>query len=109
MRNFGKLRKKTGLLTTATLLGAQMLFASTTDTPDKLIEDWGKTITDTLNAAVLVFALVGGFIIFIQYMQGNESAQKNFIKFIIGLAIFGMVGGIANVFIDGTAAAASSS
>ena len=34
-------------------------------------------------------------------MQGNEQAQKNFIRFIIGLAIFGLVALIANIFLPG--------
>ena len=49
-----------------------------------------------------IFAFVGGFLIFIQYMQGNEQAQKNFIRFIIGLAIFGLVALVANMFIPST-------
>lgn len=67
--------------------------------PTGQISQWGNDVKQALNAAVAVFAIVGGFIIFIQYMQGNEQAQKNFIKFVIGLAIFGMVDLIAQVFI----------
>ena len=63
------------------------------------IDGWKDDIKEALDAAVVVFAIVGGFIIFIQYMQGNEQAQKNFIKFVIGLAIFGLVDLIANVFV----------
>jgi hypothetical protein len=63
------------------------------------ITTWGDTITTVLNAAVGIFALVGGFLIFIQYMQGNQDAQKNFVRFVIGLAIFGLVALIANVFL----------
>ena len=63
------------------------------------IGEWTETLKTSLNAGVAGFAIVGGFIIFIQYMQGNDSAQKNFIKFVIGLAIFGLVGLIANVFL----------
>jgi len=66
---------------------------------DSQIETWGETISDALNAAVGVFAVVGGFIIFIQYMQGNDQAQKNFIKFVIGLAIFALAAAIVNVFL----------
>ncbi|UOB18433.1 DUF4134 family protein [Abyssalbus ytuae] len=65
------------------------------------INQWGQTIKTILNAVVGIFSFVGGFLIFIQYMQGNEQAQKNFIRFIIGLAIFGLVALIANIFIDG--------
>ncbi|CAZ97234.1 hypothetical protein [Zobellia galactanivorans] len=66
---------------------------------DGQIQQWGEEIKSALDASVLVFAVVGGFIIFIQYMQGNEQAQKNFIKFIIGLAIFGLVDLIATMFV----------
>lgn len=62
------------------------------------ITNWGTSITDALNAAVAVFALVGGFLVFLQYMQGNESAQKNLIRFVIGLAVFGLAVLIAGVF-----------
>ena len=60
---------------------------------------WSSSIKKVLNAVVGIFSIAGGFLIFIQYMQGNEQAQKNFIRFIIGLAIFGLVALIANVFL----------
>jgi hypothetical protein len=41
----------------------------------------------------------GGFIIFMQYMQGNDQAQKNFIKLIIGLAIMGLISLVTEMFI----------
>lgn len=63
------------------------------------IEGWGEDISTALKAAVAVFAIVGGFIIFIQYMQGNDQAQKNFVKFVIGLAIFALSAGIVDVFV----------
>ncbi|WP_025741797.1 DUF4134 domain-containing protein [Aquimarina pacifica] len=67
------------------------------------IETWGDQIKTILNAVVGIFSIAGGFLIFIQYMQGNEQAQKNFIRFIIGLAIFGLVALIANVFLPSAA------
>lgn len=63
------------------------------------IEEWGTTIDQVLKAAVAIFAVVGSFLIFIQYMQGNEQAQKNLIRFIIGLAIFGVSASIVTTFI----------
>lgn len=66
---------------------------------DSQLQIWGEQIQTTLNIVVGIFAIVGGFIVFIQYMQGNEQAQRNFIRFVIGLAIFGLVTLIANVFI----------
>ena len=91
-----KVTKKAKLL----LTGGLLTFANTAFAdPTGQISQWGAIVRQSLNAAVLVFAIVGGFIIFIQYMQGNEQAQKNFIKFVIGLAIFGMVDLIAQVFI----------
>jgi surface polysaccharide O-acyltransferase-like enzyme len=65
------------------------------------INIWGNQIKTILNAVVGIFSIVGGFLIFIQYMQGNEQAQKNFIRFIIGLAIFGLIALIANIFLPG--------
>ena len=76
-------------------------FAQTSDVTNKLSE-WGDDIKLILNMIVGIFAFVGGFLIFIQYMQGNEQAQKNFIRFIIGLAIFGLVALVANMFIPST-------
>ena len=87
------------LLTFFTIIFSQLLMAQG---PEGLITQWGTSIKTALDAAVLVFALVGGFLIFIQYMQGNQQAQGNFVKFVIGLAIFGMVDLIAGVFIGGT-------
>lgn len=66
---------------------------------DAQIKTWGTAIDTALKAAVGVFAIVGGFIVFIQYMQGNDSAQKNFIKFVIGLAIFALSATIAGTFV----------
>jgi|GEM_PF-2715392 len=97
------------LLLTLLFLFDQKAFASAISIPsnvtalsvglDGQINYWGTTIKTTLDAAVAVFAIVGGFIIFIQYMQGNEQAQKNFIKFVIGLSIFALAEGILAVFI----------
>jgi uncharacterized YccA/Bax inhibitor family protein len=47
---------------------------------------------------VAIFAIVGGFLVFFQYMQGNDQAQKNFIKFIIGLAIMGLINVLVTFF-----------
>lgn len=78
-------------------LFSQVMMAAGTISAE--ITSWGSTVKNSLNAAVAVFAVVGGFIIFIQYMQGNEQAQKNFIKFVIGLAIFALSTLIVGVFI----------
>lgn len=79
------------------ILGSQSLFAQ--DQVQGKLNEWRDSIITILNTVVGIFAIVGGFLIFIQYMQGNEQAQKNFIRFIIGLAIFGLVAFIANLFI----------
>lgn len=63
------------------------------------LNTWAGNIKSTLNIVVGIFAIVGGFMVFLQYMQGNEQAQRNFIRFVIGLAIFGLVTLIANVFL----------
>jgi len=72
---------------------------TTTGTIDARIQGWATGIQDILNIVVGLFAIIGGFLIFLQYMQGNDQAQKNFIKFIIGLAIFGLVRLIAGFFL----------
>ncbi|MDR4951016.1 hypothetical protein REB14_02320 [Chryseobacterium sp. ES2] len=66
---------------------------------DTKIAGWTQTLKTSLNAGVAAFAIVGAFLIFVQYMQGNEQAQKNFVRFVIGLAIFGLVDVITHVFI----------
>ncbi|MBL3659106.1 TrbC/VirB2 family protein [Fulvivirga sediminis] len=96
MRNLQVTKRAKYLLTAGLLIFANTVFAQG---PAGKIQQWGNDVKQSLNAAVAVFAIVGGFIIFIQYMQGNEQAQKNFIKFVIGLSIFGMVDLIAQVFI----------
>ncbi len=63
------------------------------------IAGWQTEIKTALDAAVLVFAIVGAFLIFVQYMQGNEQAQKNLIRYVIGLAIFGLAELMVVVFI----------
>ena len=63
------------------------------------ISEWQKSLSDVLKAAVAVFAIGGGFLVFFQYMQGSEQAQRNFIRFLIGLAIFGLVDAIVSFFI----------
>jgi hypothetical protein len=63
------------------------------------ISDWQTKIRLIVNAIVAIFAIVGGFLVFFQYMQGNDQAQKNFIKFIIGLAIMGLINMLIKFFI----------
>ena len=86
-------------LLVASLLVSQAVLSQDTDITTKITE-WGEVVSTSLNAAVGVFAVVGGFLIFIQYMQGNQEAQKNLIKFIIGLAVFGLSALIVNIFVD---------
>jgi hypothetical protein len=94
-------------LLVASLFVSQVVLSQQADITTR-IGEWSTTVSATLNAAVAVFAVVGGFLIFIQYMQGNQEAQKNLIKFIIGLAIFGLSAMIVQVFVPGTAAAVPS-
>jgi hypothetical protein len=82
-------------------MGTSHSFAQSSEVTNKLTA-WGDDIKLILNMIVGIFSFVGGFLIFIQYMQGNEQAQKNFIRFIIGLAIFGLVALVANMFIPTT-------
>lgn len=75
------------------------LFAQNSGQINTQLTTWAGNIKTTLNIVVGIFAIVGGFMVFLQYMQGNEQAQRNFIRFVIGLAIFGLVTLIANVFL----------
>ena len=68
-------------------------------TVQKQLEAWSTDIQNVLNVVTGLFAVIGGFLIFLQYMQGNDQAQKNFIKFVIGLAIFGLINLISSFFI----------
>lgn len=63
------------------------------------ITGWKTDVKTALDAAVLIFAIVGAFLIFVQYMQGNEQAQKNLIRYVIGLAVFGLAELMVVVFI----------
>ena len=74
------------------------LTSETTALTDQITE-WSQGINTVLQISTGVFAIVGGFLIFIQYMQGNDQAQKNFIKFVIGLSIFGLVTLISQFFV----------
>jgi|SaaInl59LU_5_DNA_1037362.scaffolds.fasta_scaffold52538_1 hypothetical protein len=65
--------------------------------------EWGKTIRTILNIVTAIFAIVGGFLVFFQYMQGNDQAQKNFMKFVIGLGIVGIVNLIIGFFLPDAA------
>jgi len=62
------------------------------------IKLWGGRIKGVLDAAMAVCVIGGGFIIFMQYMQGNDQAQKNFIKLIIGVAIMQLISFVMGVF-----------
>ena len=63
------------------------------------ITAWQTQIRIIVNSIVAIFAIVGGFLVFFQYMQGNDQAQKNFIKFIIGLAIMGLINMLIKFFV----------
>lgn len=69
---------------------------------DQLME-WGNDIRTILNIITAIFAIVGGFLVFFQYMQGNDQAQKNFMKFVIGLGIVGVVNLVINFFLPDAA------
>jgi hypothetical protein len=73
--------------------------AATSSAVATQIADWQTKIRLIVNSIVAIFAIVGGFLVFFQYMQGNDQAQKNFIKFIIGLAIMGLINMLIKFFI----------
>lgn len=54
-----------------------------------------------LQVCVVAYASVGSFLVFSQYMQGSPMAQKNFIGFLTGLAVFGLADTMAAEFIEG--------
>jgi hypothetical protein len=68
------------------------------------IGTWSTDIIAWFRALVGIFAIAGGFIVFVQYMQGDSSAQANFIKLVIGLAIFGLMFFIVRLFLGVNAA-----
>ena len=74
-----------------------MLFDEDPGVYDQIII-WKDLIRTIVNSMVAIFAIVGGFLVFFQYMQGNDQAQKNFIKFIIGLAIMGLINMLVTFF-----------
>jgi orotate phosphoribosyltransferase len=76
-----------------------MLHIFLAGTIDTQLVTWGTSIRRIINIITAIFAIVGGFLVFFQYMQGNDQAQKNFIKFIIGLAIVGLVNVIVTFFL----------
>ena len=80
-------------------LSSTVLFSQGTGTLASDITKWKEDLSTVLKAAVAVFAIGGGFLVFFQYMQGSEQAQRNFIRFLIGLAIFGLVDAIVGFFI----------
>ncbi|MDB9836036.1 hypothetical protein OAC51_03935 [Flavobacteriaceae bacterium] len=94
---------KTKILAAMYLVSANLIAPATTqnstDTIEGQIEFWAGGIQNILNVVTGLFAIVGGFLIFLQYMQGNDQAQKNFIKFVIGLSIFGLVNLISSFFL----------
>ncbi len=98
MKNLKKQLKRISLF--ALLMISATTYATGSTAAISAIGSWQVAIKDIFNAAVAVFGIVGGFIIFVQYMQGNEQAQKNFIKFVIGLAIFGIISYIVQVFLS---------
>lgn len=63
------------------------------------IAGWATEIGTWLAAAVGIFAVAGGFIVFVQYMQGDSSAQGNFIKLVVGIAIFALMTFIVQLFL----------
>jgi hypothetical protein len=62
------------------------------------IGSWQTKVKAVLDAAMAICVIGGGFIIFMQYMQGNDQAQKNFIKLIIGVAIMQLITYLVGMF-----------
>ena len=81
-------------------LGLLIVYGQGSDGLSTKINEWKTDVKTILNTAVAIFAIAGGFLVFLQYMQGSEQAQRNFIRFLSGLAIFGLVDLIVNFFIE---------
>ena len=84
-------KMNTGSAVTSSALFAMLLFFSLPALAlDAKLTTWAGNVDTALTIVVGIYAVVGGFLVFVQYMQGSQEAQKNLIKFIIGLAIFGV-------------------
>ncbi len=66
---------------------------------DAKIDTWKTSVDSALDAAIALFAVVGGFLVFFQYMQGNEQAQKNLIRLVIGVGVFAIAKLLVGVLI----------
>ncbi len=84
------------------LIYTLMFFLGTTNYTfaiDSRIRVWEGEISNILDAAVVPFAIVGGFLVFMQYMLGNSDASKKLMMFCIGLAIFALAPQISAIFL----------
>ncbi|QCX00659.1 DUF4134 domain-containing protein [Aggregatimonas sangjinii] len=93
-------RRKVFLTLGLLVCASVVLYAGNTPKTQADIEtkvtEWQTAVTSILNILVGIYGVVGGFLVFVQYMQGNEQAQKNLIRFIIGLAVFGIAATVAS-------------
>ncbi len=80
---------KMAIIRSMTVFAVLLFFTSPAMAVAGKLTGWQTTITTAMTTLVAIYAVVGGFLVFVQYMQGSEQAQKNLIKFIIGLAVFG--------------------
>ncbi len=103
-----KLRKKTGVTTTkssyqhirlmAVMAIALFAFGPVSGAVSGQITTWAGEVDLVMTALVGIYSVVGAFLVFVQYMQGSEQAQKNLIKFVIGLAVFGIAKVLSTFF-----------
>ncbi len=91
------------------LLSTLSLFASGVSTTgitlfsDLIAEvgGWLYTANSIMEYFVAFFAVGGGFLIFFQFIQGNDQAPKNLIKLIIGIVFFVLAFSLISVFLPG--------
>ena len=51
---------------------------------------WETRINSAMTIIMGIFMVVGSCLIFMQYMQGSPDAQRNFVRLVTGLAIYGI-------------------
>ncbi len=88
----------TSSIRTMTFFAMLLFFSVPSFALDAKLTTWAGNVDTALTIIVGIYAVVGGFLVFVQYMQGNQEAQKNLVKFIIGLAVFGVAKLLATTF-----------
>ncbi len=86
---------KKRILSIMTFMSFYYLFASV----DAQIQQWHIDVMHVLDSVVTFFGMIAAFLILTQYVQGSDQASKNFVKFVVGLAIYSVVEDIVGMFL----------